>query len=116
MRALTNRLRTRLSEEVERYGRRFLACAGTDRKGYAPTHLPELCEAQTGEPDHDLRFSKDKRFYNDPVSSKDAQHEEPVLLQAYLRDDGTQNMDISVPVYVRGRHWGTLRMGYAVEV
>lgn len=50
------------------------------------------------------------------MSSKDAQHEEPVLLQAYLRDDGTQNMDISVPVYVRGRHWGTLRMGYAVEV
>lgn len=108
-------LRHRLKEKGSEYGRTFLACAVTDRKGYAPTHLPELCEEQTGDPDHDLRFSKDKRFYADPVSRKAAQHQESMLLQAYLRDDGTQNIDISVPVRIRGRHWGGLRMGYAVS-
>ncbi len=114
LRDVLDGLRHRLKEKGTEYGRTFLACAVTDRKGYAPTHLPELCEAQTGDPDHDLRFSKDKRFYADPVSRKAAQHQEPMLLQAYLRDDGTQNIDISVPVWIRGRQWGGLRMGYAV--
>ena len=110
-----DRLRHELADTGRRYGRRFLACAVTDRQGYAPTHLPELCEKQTGDRDHDLRLSKDKRFYDDPVSLKAAEHERTMLLQAYLRDDGTQNIDISVPVWVHERHWGCLRMGYAVE-
>lgn len=114
LQGVIDRLRHRLKEHAADYNRVFLACAMTDYRGYAPTHLPELSEPQTGDPNHDLRFSKDKRFYDDPVSLKAAQHEQSMLLQAYMRDDGTQNMDVSVPVRVRGRHWGGLRMGYAL--
>ena len=36
----------------------------------------------------------------------------PYLLQKYSRDTGEQLADLSVPIWVQGKHWGALRVGY----
>lgn len=35
-----------------------------------------------------------------------------LLLQTYRRDTGEIMHDLSVPVYVNGKHWGGFRIGY----
>jgi len=37
-------------------------------------------------------------------------------LQTYKRDTGEVMHDLSVPIYVRGRHWGGFRVGYRSTV
>jgi methyl-accepting chemotaxis protein len=37
------------------------------------------------------------------------------LLQTYTRDTGELMHDLSVPIMVKGRHWGGLRLGYKPE-
>jgi methyl-accepting chemotaxis protein len=35
-----------------------------------------------------------------------------LLLQTYKRDTGEIMHDISVPIFIAGKHWGGFRMGY----
>ena len=42
-------------------------------------------------------------------------HEQAVLLQTYTRDTGELMHDLSVPIMLKGRHWGGLRLGYKPE-
>jgi hypothetical protein len=35
-------------------------------------------------------------------------------VQVYERDTGEKMWDISLPVYVEGRHWGAFRLGYCM--
>jgi len=104
-----------LTREAIRYKKQFLACAITDINGYAPIHLKALSQPETGDYQKDLAFSRHKRIYNDPVSLKSAQNTEDVLFQVYMRDTGVQNADISVPVYIFGRHYGGFRAGYILS-
>ncbi len=39
----------------------------------------------------------------------------PFLLQTYKRDTGEIMHDMSVPIRVKGRHWGGFRIGYRCE-
>ena len=104
-----------LTREAIRYKKQFLACAITDINGYAPIHLKALSQPETGDYQKDLAFSRHKRIYNDPVSLKSARNTEDVLFQVYMRDTGVQNADISVPVYIFGRHYGGFRAGYILS-
>ncbi len=49
---------------------------------------------------------------NDRVGLLAARNTLPFLLQRYQRDTGEDMTDLSVPVYVKGRHWGAVRVGY----
>ena len=40
-------------------------------------------------------------------------HTQGALIQLYRRDTGEIVADLSVPVTVKGRYWGALRVGYA---
>ena len=35
-----------------------------------------------------------------------------VLLQTYRRDTGEILNDLSVPIFINGKHWGGVRFGY----
>ncbi|MFW6208990.1 MAG: methyl-accepting chemotaxis protein [Spirochaetota bacterium] len=108
-------LKTQLTALSKPHGKIFLACSVTDMNGFAPTHLRSISKPPSGDYETDLRFSKHKRFYTDQVSTKAARNTNGLLTQAYLRDDGTQNIDVSVPLHVHNRHWGCLRMGYTLD-
>lgn len=89
-----------------------IAC---DRNGYVPTHNEAVSRAPTGDYEHDLAYCRSKRIFNDPTGSRCGAHEKPLLLQTYKRDTGEIMHDLSVPIYVNGKHWGGFRVGYQPE-
>lgn len=80
--------------------------------GYIPTHNREFAHAFTGDPKVDLVRSRSKRLFNDRTGIRCGSHKENMLLQTYRRDTGEVMHDLSVPIYVNGRHWGGFRLGY----
>ncbi|AQU82488.1 MULTISPECIES: methyl-accepting chemotaxis protein [unclassified Halomonas] len=86
-----------------------IAC---DRNGYVPTHNAAVSREPTGSYDHDLKYCRSKRIFDDPTGSRCGAHEKPLLLQTYKRDTGEIMHDLSVPIYVSGKHWGGFRVGY----
>lgn len=89
-----------------------IAC---DRRGYVPTHNKAVSRTPTGDYEHDLAFCRSKRIFDDPTGSRCGAHEKPLLLQTYKRDTGEIMHDLSVPIYVNGKHWGGFRIGYQPE-
>ncbi len=89
-----------------------IAC---DQRGYVPTHNNRFCQALTGDEAKDTLGNRTKRIFGDPVGKRCGDHELPFLLQTYRRDTGEIMHDISAPVYVKGRHWGGVRIGYRTE-
>lgn len=89
-----------------------IAC---DRKGYVPTHNRRFSQPLTGDEKVDFVNNRTKRLFDDPVGRRCGDHELPFLLQTYRRDTGEIMHDISAPVYVKGRHWGGLRIGYKTD-
>ncbi|WP_460429526.1 methyl-accepting chemotaxis protein [Aquaspirillum soli] len=83
-----------------------------DNKGYAPTHNSFYSHPLTGDPRADLVHSRDKRIFNDPTGLKSAQNTQPFLLQTYIRDTGEILSEIALPIYLNGKHWGALRLGF----
>ena len=80
--------------------------------GYIPTHNRDFAHASTGDTDVDLVRSRSKRLFNDRTGIRCGSHTEDMLLQTYRRDTGEIMHDLSVPIYVNGRHWGGFRLGY----
>ena len=89
-----------------------IAC---DRRGYVPTHNQRFCQTLTGDEGKDTLGNRTKRIFADQVGKRCGDHELPFLLQTYRRDTGEIMHDISAPVYIKGRHWGGVRIGYRTE-
>ncbi|MFQ6371173.1 methyl-accepting chemotaxis protein [Shewanella sp. YIC-542] len=83
-----------------------------DRKGYFPTHNQRFSQPLTGDEAHDTLHNRSKRIFDDATGSRCGQHTEAMLLQTYKRDTGEVMHDLSVPIYVNGRHWGGFRIGF----
>ncbi len=92
----------------------FAICV--DVNGYAPTHNSIFSNPPTGNPEVDVSSSRDKRIFNDPTGYRSAQNTESFLLQTYMRDTGEILSDLSLPIYVDGRHWGAIRFGFNPQV
>ncbi len=80
--------------------------------GYVPTHNRDFAHAPTGDPKVDLVKSRSKRLFNDRTGARCGSHTQNMLLQTYRRDTGEVMHDLSVPIYVNGKHWGGFRLGY----
>lgn len=88
----------------------FAIAAAPD--GYVPTHNRDFAHAPTGDPKVDLVKSRSKRLFNDRTGARCGSHTQDMLLQTYRRDTGEIMHDLSVPIYVNGKHWGGFRLGY----
>lgn len=91
----------------------FAICANPD--GYVPTHNLRFSQPLSGDRARDLVGNRTKRMFTDRVGRSVGRHTQPYLLQVYRRDTGQILFDLSVPVHVRGRHWGGLRVAYVLE-
>lgn len=87
-----------------------------DTNGYAPTHNSQYTMPLTGNPEHDTLNSRDKRLFNDKTGIRSARNTENFLLQTYMRDTGEILSDLSLPVYINGRHWGGVRIGFDPKI
>ncbi|QLG87418.1 methyl-accepting chemotaxis protein [Chitinibacter bivalviorum] len=83
-----------------------------DNKGYGPTHNSWYSKAMTGERAVDLINSRNERIFNDPAGLRAAQNTERFLLQNYVRDTGEIMTELDLPIFIDGRHWGNLRLGF----
>jgi methyl-accepting chemotaxis protein len=88
----------------------FSLCVDTN--GYAPTHNSKYSKPLTGNHETDVLTSRDKRLFNDHTGSRAAKNTKRFLLQAYVRDTGEVINDLSLPIYVNGKHWGAFRLGF----
>ncbi|WP_370531076.1 MULTISPECIES: methyl-accepting chemotaxis protein [unclassified Pseudomonas] len=89
-----------------------IACT---QQGYVPTHNKAFSQALTGDAQVDAVQNRTKRKFDDRTGIRCGSHQQAVLLQTYTRDTGELMHDLSVPIMVRGRHWGGLRLGYKPE-
>ncbi|MES2817550.1 MAG: methyl-accepting chemotaxis protein [Pseudomonadota bacterium] len=87
----------------------------TTAEGYVPTHNQAFNHPQTGDLAVDSVKSRSKRLFNDRTGIRCGSHQKPLLLQTYMHDTGELMHDLSVPIQVKGRHWGGLRLGYRPE-
>ncbi len=112
---LTDRIFPPIQEKFFEKHREVAYAIGTDRRGYVPTHNNRYCQALTGDPAKDLVGSRTKRIFDDRTGRRCGAHTDTVLVQTYKRDTGEVMHDLSVPIFVKGRHWGGFRVGYPPE-
>src|SRR5471032_201702 len=89
-----------------------IACT---QQGYVPTHNTVFSQPLTGDALVDTLQNRTKRKFAYRTGIRCGSHQQPVLLQTYTRDTGELMHDLSVPIMLKGRHWGGLRLGYKPE-
>jgi methyl-accepting chemotaxis protein len=90
----------------------MLYAVATDKNGYVPTHNRQYSQPLTGNRALDLVNNRTKRIFGDQIGFRAARNRKPFLIQSYSRDTGELVADLSVPILIRGQHWGCVRMGY----
>jgi len=86
-----------------------------DENGYLPTHNLKFSRPITGNKEEDVKFSRNKRIFNDRTGLNGARNTKPFLLQTYQRDTGEFMNDLSIPIFIEDRHWGAIRIGYIYD-
>ncbi len=110
--AFTDRVLPALQESFLEKNPKASYAIATDLRGYVPTHNNRFCQALTGDPEKDLVGNRTKRIFDDKTGARCGAHTKALLVQTYKRDTGEVMHDLSVPIFVGGRHWGGFRVGY----
>ncbi|MCL6610822.1 MAG: methyl-accepting chemotaxis protein [Peptococcaceae bacterium] len=84
--------------------------APVDRNGYLPTHNLKYSKGAFNDP-----ANRTKRIFDDPVGIKAARNSDTFLMQEYRRDTGEIMWDVSAPITVGGKQWGSFRIGYSMD-
>jgi len=89
--------------------------AAVDRNGYLPVHNKKYSAPQGGDPVWNNANCRNRRIFDDMTGLLAGRNTRESLSQTYPRDLGGGRVelikDISAPIFVRGKHWGGLRMG-----
>ncbi len=91
----------------------FTVAVNTD--GYLSAHNLKFSKPLTGDPEKDLVGNRTCRKFERPPELRAARNTQPMLLQTYVRDTGEILCDLAMPIMVRGRHWGNVRVGLPAE-
>lgn len=83
-----------------------------DKNGYVPTHNLRYSQPLTGNKASDIVNNRTKTLYIDRTGIGAARNQAPFLFQEYAGESGEVLMDVSVPIFVQGAHWGAIRIGY----
>ena len=114
--AVLDRILPDIIEPAVAFDPAIVFCITADRNGYVATHNAVFSKPQGDDPDWNAAHSRNRRIFDDRVGTRGGRNRKPFLLQIYRRNVGSDGIvlmkDLSVPVIVRGRHWGCVRMGY----
>ncbi len=108
----TDRELPKIQEPILASHEHILFVVAQDVNSYLPTYNNHMSRPLTGDYETDLRYNRSKKIYNDRPGKRSSKNKKPFLLQTYKRDIGDALHDLSVPIYVKGRHWGCLRIGF----
>jgi len=101
-----------IEEEILARAPTIIYTVMVDKNGYLPTHNQRYSQPLTGNKASDLVNNRTKRIFNDRTGLAAAQSTAPYLIQRYQRDTGETMADLSVPIFIGGKHWGAVRIGY----
>lgn len=91
----------------------FIYAIAVDSNGYAAAHHSKVSKPLTGDFSVDNLQSRHRRiFAGNRAEKRRASHTSPFLLQTFIRDTGEVLNDLSIPLYLNGKHWGALIMGF----
>ncbi len=110
--SFTDRTLPSIQERILDAMPQLIYAGAVDNNGYFPTHNKKFSRPLTGDYETDLVNNRTKRIFNDRTGARCGTNTKPFLLQTYKRDTGEVMHDLSVPIYVNGRHWGGFRVGY----
>jgi methyl-accepting chemotaxis protein len=108
----TDRILPAIQEPILELDPQVVYAVAVDNNGYLPTHNRRFSSPLIGDHQTDLHNNRTKRIFSDRTGSRSGSSTATFLLQTYKRDTGEVMHDISVPIYVDGRHWGGFRIGY----
>jgi methyl-accepting chemotaxis protein len=116
--ALTDRILPAIQEPLLDLDPRVAFCAAVDVRGYLPTHNLKFSLPQRDDVVWNMANCRNRRMFDDRTGMAAASHAKAFLLQTYRRDMGggefVMMKDASAPIFVGGRHWGGVRIGYRV--
>ncbi|MFD1384893.1 methyl-accepting chemotaxis protein [Rhodanobacter aciditrophus] len=112
---LTDQYLPDIQEPILERQKHILYAGAVNRKGYFPTHNKRYSKPLTGDYDVDLLNNRTKRIFDDPTGRRCGSHTDAFLLQTYKRDTGDVLHDLSIPIYVKGKHWGGFRIGFTAK-
>jgi hypothetical protein len=112
---LTDQKLPKIQEPILASHEDILYVVAQDVNSYLPTYNDALCQPLTGDYETDLANNRTKKIYDDRVGKRASKNIKPFLLQTYKRDIGDALHDLSVPIYVKERHWGCLRVGFKAK-
>jgi methyl-accepting chemotaxis protein len=106
-----------LLERTLQFSPKITFAVAVDRKGYLPTHNLQYSKPQGKDPVWNTANCRNHRMFNTSRTERAAiGNQNKFLLQTYRRDMGGGNFvlmkDLSAPIWVSGKHWGALRIGY----
>jgi methyl-accepting chemotaxis protein len=93
-----------------------MAVCSVDRNGYMVSHQPQYSKPQGADPVWNAANCRNRIKFNDYTALAAAQNRKPILLQTFNRKMGDRTLtvkDASVPIIVKGRHWGALRIVFS---
>ena len=93
-------------------------CILVDRNGFNPIHNLSCSLPARDDFVWNQRYSRARRIFDDGVGIAAARNLRPFLVQSYARDMGDRiepRMEFDAPIFLCGRHWGAVRMAYALN-
>ncbi|CCD97928.1 hypothetical protein BRAS3809_1500002 [Bradyrhizobium sp. STM 3809] len=117
--ALCDRLLPPFQEAALAADPNVVFCVAIDRNAYIPTHNRKVSQPQRrGEQVWNVANSRHRRFYKDRAGMAAARTLHGHLAQRYERDMGGGAVmvlkEIDVPIRIKDRHWGGLRLALRV--
>lgn len=116
--ALFDKLLQPLFDQALNFDSRVVFCTAVDENGFLPTHNSKFSKPQGSDPVWNAANCRNRRFFQDRVGLAAGKNTKPFLLQTYSRDMGgglfTPMVDVSAPITIDGRHWGGVRLAYAL--
>lgn len=116
----TDRVLPPVQEPIREGDENVAACCTTDDHCFIATHAKPYSQPQRpDDPVWNAANSRNRRIFDDRVGSAASKNTKPFLLQMYRRDMGGGQFvlfrDASAPIYVRGKHWGAVRILYRLK-
>ncbi|MCP3473738.1 methyl-accepting chemotaxis protein [Bradyrhizobium sp. CCGUVB1N3] len=112
----TDRVLPAIQDPIQKSDPRIVFCVAWAKGGYLPTHNPNYRLPQGKDPVWNNANCRNRRLFNDRAVKKVAANTKPFLLQTYRRDMGGGQFvlmkDLSSPIVVKGKRWGSFRMGF----
>ncbi len=92
--------------------KRIVYVMAVDAYGYLPAQNSKYSYSHTGNQEDDLKNNKAKRILNDRIGLSASKNKTEHLVQPYHWDNGEKIKDFSIPLIIKNRHWGAVRIGY----